>query len=428
MSGIAGHGQGRGVSGIQVTVLSDASPAARERTLLWLLAAVQFTHVVDFMMLMPLGPLLMQRMELSATRFGALVSAYTLASAAMGVLGVFWLDRLERKRTLLMLYAGFITATLLCGAATGPVGLLLARTVAGSCAGLMGAVVIAIVSDVVPAERRGQAIGTVMTAYALSAVVGVPLGLGLANQWGWRSPFVVLAALAGLVWLLLLRFLPRVDSHLTRSTQAGDASAPSSVFTPRLALGWGLTFTVVFASFLLIPYLGAFMVGNVGLSLTDLPWVYLAGGAATLVSSRWIGRMADRLGPSRVLAGLLVATMAPHLLFTHLPVSPLPVIAAVFVLFMTLTSGRAIPTMALVASRVPPALRGRYLAVNMAASDGASGLAAWMGGLLLSTAPDGALIGFGPLGWLAVALSALSLGLLWVFDGRAARSGAVPTP
>ncbi|RKI51738.1 MFS transporter [Corallococcus sp. AB049A] len=402
-------------------VLSAPSPAPRERTLLWLLAAVQFTHVVDFMMLMPLGPLLMQRLSLSATRFGALVSAYTLASAAMGVLGVFWLDRLERKRTLLMLYAGFIAATLLCGAATGATGLLIARTVAGGCAGLMGAVVIAIVSDAVPAERRGQAIGTVMTAYALSAVAGVPLGLGLANLGGWRSPFIVLAGLAGIVWLLLLRFLPRMDGHL--SQRSGTAG-----FTPRLALGWGLTFTVVFASFLLIPYLGAFMVGNVGLSLTDLPWVYLAGGAATFVSSRWIGRMADRLGPARALALLLVATMAPHLLFTHLPPSPLPVVAVVFVLFMTLTSGRAIPTMALVASQVPPSLRGRYLAVNMAASDGASGLGAWMGGLLLTSAPDGTLLGFARLGWLAVAVSALALGLLWTFVGRAVRLDATPAP
>lgn len=406
-------------------VLSAPSTAPRERTLLWLLAAVQFTHVVDFMMLMPLGPLLMQRLSLSATRFGALVSAYTLASAAMGVLGVFWLDRLERKRTLLMLYAGFIAATLLCGAATGATGLLIARTVAGGCAGLMGAVVIAIVSDAVPAERRGQAIGTVMTAYALSAVAGVPLGLGLANLGGWRSPFIVLAGLAGVVWLLLLRFLPRVDGHLS---QTSGAASPTSGFTPRLALGWGLTFTVVFASFLLIPYLGAFMVGNVGLPLTDLPWVYLAGGAATFVSSRWIGSMADRRGPARALAMLLVATMAPHLLFTHLPPSPLPVVAVVFVLFMTLTSGRAIPTMALVASQVPPSLRGRYLAVNMAASDGASGLAAWMGGLLLTSATDGTLIGFARLGWLAVAISALALGLLWTFVDRAVRLDATPAP
>ncbi|WP_375759606.1 myxochelin export MFS transporter MxcK [Corallococcus exercitus] len=405
-------------------VLSAPSPAARERTLLWLLAAVQFTHVVDFMMLMPLGPLLMQRLSLSATRFGALVSAYTLASAAMGVLGVFWLDRLERKRTLLMLYAGFIASTLLCGAATGATGLLIARTVAGACAGLMGAVVIAIVSDVVPAERRGQAIGTVMTAYALSAVAGVPLGLGLANLGGWRSPFIVLAGLAGIVWLLLLRFLPRVDGHLAQTSGASSTAG----FTPRLALGWGLTFTVVFASFLLIPYLGAFMVGNVGLTLTDLPWVYLVGGAATFVSSHWIGRLADRLGPARALALLLVATMVPHLLFTHLPPSPLPMVTVVFVLFMTLTSGRAIPTMALVASQVPPSLRGRYLAVNMAASDGASGLAAWMGGLVLTTAPDGTLIGFAQLGWLAVGISALALGLLWTFAGRAVRLDATPAP
>ncbi|RKG63684.1 MFS transporter [Corallococcus exercitus] len=405
-------------------VLSDPSPAAQERTLLWLLAAVQFTHVVDFMMLMPLGPLLMQRLGLSATRFGALVSAYTLASAAMGVLGVFWLDRLERKRTLLMLYAGFIAATLLCGTATGATGLLIARTVAGACAGLMGAVVIAIVSDRVPAERRGQAIGTVMTAYALSAVAGVPLGLGLANLGGWRSPFIVLAGLAGVVWLLLLRFLPRVDGHLSQTAGATSTAG----FTPRLALGWGLTFTVVFASFLLIPYLGAFMVGNVGLTLTDLPWVYLVGGAATFVSSHWIGRLADRLGPARALALLLVATMVPHLLFTHLHPSPLPMVTLVFVLFMTLTSGRAIPTMALVASQVPSSLRGRYLAVNMAASDGASGLAAWMGGLLLSTAPDGTLIGFAQLGWLAVGISALALGLLWTFAGRAVRLDATPAP
>ncbi|MFP2899476.1 hypothetical protein [Corallococcus sp. 4LFB] len=138
--------------------------------------------------------------------------------------------------------------------------------------------------------------------------------------------------------------------------------------------------------------------------------------------------MADRLGPARVLALLLVATMGPHLLFTHLPPSPLPVVALVFVLFMTLTSGRAIPTMALVASRVPPSLRGRYLAVNMAASDGASGLAAWMGGLALSTAPDGTLIGFARLGWLAVGVSALALGLLWSFAGRAVRLDVSPAP
>ncbi len=407
--------------------MSAASTPRQERQWLWLLAAVQFTHVLDFMIVMPLGPELMGRFGLSAGRFGALVSAYTLASAAMGVLGVLWLDRFERKRTLLALYAGFITATLACGAAQSHVGLLLARTAAGACAGLMGAVVMAIIGDLVPAERRGRAIGTVMASYGLCAVAGVPLGLALASAWGWRAPFWVICALAGVLWLCALRLLPTVDRHLATPGEEQGRLSLASGRGSGLAWGWVLTFSVVFSSFLLIPYLGAYMVGNLGLRLADLSWVYLCGGAATLVSARWIGHLADQHGPARVLAWLLVATAGPYLVFTHLSASPLPVVALVFVVFMTLTSGRAIPTLALVASRVPPALRGRYLAVNMAASDGASGLAAWVSGMLIAAAPDGALIGFNHMGWMAVGVSALALGLLWVFGRSAAPLSAVST-
>jgi MFS transporter, DHA1 family, inner membrane transport protein len=332
---------------------------------------------------------------------------------------VLWLDRLDRKRALLLLYAGFIAATLACGAAQSHTWLLIARTLAGACAGVMGAVIMAIISDVVPAERRGRAIGTVMSAFGLSAVAGVPLGLWLATHWGWRAPFWTICALASAAWLCLLWTLPAINRHLATPREDGGHATLAPLWTPRLALGWLLTFSVVFSSFLLVPYLGAHMVGNLGLSLEDLPWVYLFGGAATMVSARFIGQLTDRHGPARVLACLLVGTMGPHLLFTHLTTSALPVVTVVFVLFMTLTSGRAIPTIALVAGRVPPALRGRYLAANMAASDGASGLAAWTSGLLITAAPGGALQGFGFVGWIAVGVTTFALCTLWMF-GRAA--------
>ncbi len=395
--------------------------------MLWLLAAVQFTHLLDFMIVMPLGPEFIRLFGISAAQFGALVSAYTLASATMGVLGVFWLDRFDRKRTLLMLYAGFIAATFACGVAQGYLWLLLARTLAGACAGLASAVVMAIIGDMVPPERRGRAIGTVLASHGLSAVAGVPLGLGLATAWGWRSPFWAICSLAAGVWLLLLRILPPINRHLTESRDAVRQDSLASVWTRHLALGWVLTFSVVFASFLLIPYLGTFMVGNLGLRLGELPWVYLFGGVATFFSARGIGQLTDRHGPALVLASLLVGTMVPHLLFTHLPVSPLPVVIAAFALFMALTSGRAIPTMALVSSRVPPALRGRYLAVNMAASDGASGLGAWVSGLMITAAPNGALSGFDVVGWVAVAMSACALGILWTLSRRTASLSAAPT-
>ncbi|MDC0707459.1 myxochelin export MFS transporter MxcK [Stigmatella sp. ncwal1] len=407
--------------------MSASSSPGSERGLLWMLAAVQFSHLMDFMIVMPLGPDFMRLFGISAAQFGVLVSAYTLASAVMGLLGVLWLDRFDRKRTLLALYAGFIAATLMCGAAQSHTALLVARTLAGACAGLMGAVVMAIIGDLVPPERRGRAIGTVMTSMGLSAVVGVPLGLGLASLWGWRTPFWAIGALASTVWLCLWKVLPTINRHLSASREQAPGSALTSLWTPSLALGWLLTFSVVVSSFLLIPYLSPYMVGNLGLSSAHLPWVYLGGGAATLLCTRWVGRMTDRHGPVRVLASLLIGTMVPHLLFTHLPPSPFPVVALVFALFMSLTSSRVIPTIALIASRVPPSVRGRYLAVNMAASDGASGIAAWMSGLMISTAPGGALEGFGQTGWIAVAVSVFTLGILWTFGRSAVRLSAAPT-
>ncbi|MCY1074394.1 myxochelin export MFS transporter MxcK [Archangium lansingense] len=406
--------------------MTVALSSRREHWVLLLLAAVQFTHMMDFMLVMPLGPEFMRLFGISAASFGVLVSAYTLASAGMGLLGGLWLDRFDRKRTLLVLYAGFLAATLLCGAADGYFGLLAARTVAGACAGLMSAVIQAIIGDLIPMERRGRAIGTVMASYGLSAVAGVPLGLGLATQWGWRSPFWVIGALSAGAWLGLLVLLPAVNRHLSPAREASSSAVPAPAWTPGLALGWVLTFSVVFSGFLLIPYLSPFMVGNLGLQLSDLSWIYLCGGAASLVSARGIGRLVDRYGPARILGALLVGTMVPHLVFTHLSASPLPVVAGVFVLFMGLTSGRAIPTMALVASRVPPALRGRYLAMNMAASDGASGLGAWVSGLLITVAPDGALVGFGFVGWIAVGVTGCALFTLWVFTRRAVALSPAP--
>jgi len=402
-------------------------PSRQERLLVLLLAGVQFTHLLDFMIVLPLGPEFMRLFSLSATQFGTLVSSYTLASAGMGVLGLFWIDRFGRGSTLLAILGGFIAATLACGAAQSHAWLLVARSIAGGCAGLMGAVIMSIIADAVPAERRGRAIGTVMSSLGLSAVAGVPLSLGLANALGWRAPFYVIGILGAVLWCGLLAVLPRLDAHVTSGPER-QGPPVTALFTPGFALGWLLTFSVAFASFLLIPYLSAYMVGNLGLAQTDLPWVYLAGGAGTLLAARQVGRWVDRYGPARVLGLLLLGTMVPHLGFTHLPASPLPVVMAVFVLFMSVTSTRPIPTIALISARVPPPLRGRYMAMNMAASDGASGLAASASGLLLATAPGGELVGFGLAGWLAVGVTTVSLLLLWTFGRSTVPMSAAPTP
>jgi DHA1 family inner membrane transport protein len=377
----------------------------RRHRLPWLLAGVELTLLLDFMVLMPLGPELMRALSLSPARFGALVSAYTLASASIGLLASTALERFRLRSWLLWLYAGFIAATLACAAATGATWLLAARIAAGACAGLASSVSMALLVNATPEARRGSAVGLVMTAYSVSAVAGVPLGLWLSNLWGWRAPFLAIGALAIPLWCSLQAWLEPAGTQPL--PEIPEQAAP--LLRSERILGWSLTFLVVAAGFLLIPYLGAFMIQNLGVRPRDLALVYFAGGAASFFWSRFVGSLVDRLGPARVLAVLLVATLLPHLGFPRLPPGSLALTIVTFVVFMTLTSSRMIPTLVLVSSRVPPAARGRYLAVNSSVSEAASGLAAWGGGALLTTSSVGTLDGLGRLSWIAVCVSGAAL-------------------
>lgn len=384
-----------------------STKALSERALLWLLAAVQFTLLLDFMVMMPLGPELMQRLGLSASRFGALVSSYTLASATVGLSGLFWLNRVPRKPLLLGLYGAFALATLACALAPNAAVLLAARLLAGGAAGLTWAVILSLIVDVVPAERRGSALGLVMSSYAVCAVAGVPLGLLLSSQWSFRAPFLALCAVSVLLWLGAARWLP--------TTAPVEDDAPSTrelLKMPALWLAWLLSFLVVGAGFLLIPYLGTHMVETWGLRSRDLALVYLCGGFVTFFSSRVVGVLVDRYGPARLLLALLCASVAPHVLFTHTQSASLPHATGLFILFMTLTSGRMIPTVVLINGRVPPAWRTRFMAVNTAAGDAASGLATWVSGSLLTNEAGGRFVGFERSGWLAVCVTVAALGVL----------------
>jgi len=376
------------------------------RALLWLLAAVQFTLLLDFMLLMPLGPELLRSLQISAAEFGWAVSGYTFASALAGLAGFFWIDRLVPRHALLILYAAFITATLACGAASTLRGLLAARLIAGASAGLLWSVILALIVNSVPAQQRGGALALVMTSYSVSAVAGVPLGLLFAHSWGFRAPFLILSVVSMCLWFALARMGPNAPKS-SRADSAPLDSRPS--FEPGWLLGWGLSFMVVFAGFLLIPYLGTFLVNNLAVPNSALGWLYLSGGVATFGSLRLIGWCVDRYGPLRILSALLMLSALSHWALSHLRLATLPVAAFAFVSFMVFTSGRVIPTMVLISARVSVQARPRFLAVNTAVTDAASGSATWLSGALLGTVPGGALVGFAHIGELAVAAATLAL-------------------
>ncbi len=387
---------------------------AGERTLVLVLAAIQFTHIMDFMIMMPLGPQLMRVMLISPQQFGILVSAYTLTAAVAALAVAFYTDRFDRRQTLLFLYAGFVISTLLCGIAPGYNELLTARAVAGAFGGVAGATVHSIIGDAIPENRRGAATGMIMSAFALSSIIGVPIGLVLAAHFSWRAPFLLLVAVSVLVFILTWRILPPMRSHIV----AGEAHRPleqmrSVLGTANHLRAFAFMFALMFAGFSVIPFISPYMVANVGLKETDLPYLYLFGGLATAFSSRYIGKLADRYGKRQIFTLIGLISIAPLLITTNLPPAPVWVAICASVIFMVFVSGRFVPAMALVISSVEPRLRGGFMSINSAIQQLGLGAASFLAGTIIGHGAGGTLTNYWLVGLIAVGATLLAIALAW---------------
>ncbi len=384
-------------------------PAPAERTILLTLAAVQFTHILDYMIMMPLGAGLMRVFDLSPSQFSQLVAAYGGAAAVAGLLGGFFLDRIDRKRALVWLYVGFILSTLACALAPTHHTLLAARVAAGVFGGLAGSVVVAMVGDVVPPERRGRGMAFVMTAFPLASVAGVPLGIALSNRFEWHAPFYLLAGLGVIILFAIARFLPR-------RPPAPEARLISPLVQMRGLLSesvhwraFAVTAALVTAGGLIIPFMAASLVANVGITEQRLPWVYFFGGVATFASTPFIGRLTDRHDKFLVLAALTAPAVLATVLVTRLGPSPLPLVLLATTLFFVGMSGRFGPASTLVVNAVSPRFRGGFMSLNSAVQQGASSLANLVGGAIITRDAAGRLIGYDRVGWLAVAAFLVTL-------------------
>ncbi len=366
--------------------------SSRERWLLLTLAGVQFTHILDFMVMMPLGPQLTRSLLISDAQFGLLVSAYTFAAGASGLLATTYLDRFDRKHLLLALYGLFALSTLACGLASNYVALLAARVAAGAFGGVLTALSQTIVADVVPFERRGRAMAVVMSAFSVSTVAGVPLSLWLASHWGWSLPFVAIAAVSAVFAVGAGLTLPPLRHHLREGGAASPWQGIARVFNSgNHRRAWLFTALMMFSSFTVIPYITLYMQANVGLTDAQLPWIYLCGGAATLVSARVFGRLTDRLGKVRMYTWVALAALVPLVTTTLIGRLPLGAVLVVSTSMFVLISGRMIPAMAIVTSAAEPAVRGTFMAFHSSVQSAAMGAGTVVGGLILARDAQGQL-------------------------------------
>lgn len=385
----------------------------KETLLLVILATVQFSHIVDFMIMMPLGPQLMRIFQITPKQFSLIVSAYTFAAGLSGFLGAFYIDKFDRKTMLLASFIGFTLGTLGCALAPTYHTLMAARILAGVFGGISGALIYSIVGDAIPAERRGRAMGQLMMAFSAASIFGVPFGLYAATEWGWHAPFYMLVGLAFITTFLITRYVPSMRGHLAGQRVGFNpvAVVMDIATNRRQVLALLLMVLLMMGQFTIVPFISPYMVGNVGFTEKQLTYIYLLGGALSIFSSPLVGRLVDRFGTYKVFAGAVFISFIPFVAITNMPAWPIAVVLVFTTLFMLCMAARMIPAMAIITGTATMHNRGSFNSINTSVQQLGAAMAAYVSGSIVQKTAEGRILNYGWVGLLAIVFSCLCVWL-----------------
>jgi predicted MFS family arabinose efflux permease len=398
-------------------VVTPAGNEINERALLLVLGAVQFVNVLDFMMVMPLGPDFAVALDIQTSHLGIVAGSYTAAAAVSGLACMLFLDRFDRKKALVVSLFGLAIGTIAGGFAVGLGSLLAARVVAGMFGGPVSSLGLAIIADVIPAERRGRAMGQVMGAFAVASVFGVPAGLEAAHLGGWRAPFFGVAALGLIVLLGAFRYLPPLRRHLGAGPGLSGGAFLAFLRRPAPLLSLSAFAITTMSVFAVVPSLTAYLQFNLSYPREHLGILYLVGGVVSFFGMRFAGRLTDRFGATPIaVAGAAVFVFVLFAGFTS--DEPLIPVLALFVGFMLSGSFRMIALSSL-STRVPGATeRARFMSVQSAVQHVASASAAALSSVVLVALPGGRLGNMPTIAGISIVLGTILPFLVWALETR----------
>jgi len=387
-----------------------------------LLAFVQFTIILDFIIMSPLGAILMPALDITAGQFGVAVSAYAFSAGISGVLAAGFADRFDRKRLLLFFYAGFTAGTALCALAQNYHLLLLGRIVTGLFGGVIGSVVLAIITDLFALHLRGRVMGFVQTGFAASQVLGIPFGLYLANRWNWHVAFgaIVIVALAVIIAVMLL--MRPVNEHL-RLKQERNAFAHliATIREPSYTLAFGVTTLLATGGYMLMPFGSAYTVHNLGIGIEHLPTIYLVSGLFAIVTGPLVGRVSDAFGKYPTFTFGTAMSIVMVLIYTHLGRVSLTVAITVNVLMFVGIFSRMIPSQALITAIPAANQRGSFSAVSASLQQLSGGIGSVFAAAIIAENADGTLRHFDRLGYIVVGTSLCALLAMYFVQRQVAR-------
>ena len=379
-----------------------------------ILAFLQFTIMLDFMILSPLGAILLDELSINTRQFGFVVSAYAFSAGVSGLLSAGFADKFDRKRFLLFFYTGFIAGTYLCGIAPDYEYLLIARIITGLFGGVIASISLSIVTDLFPMNVRGRAMGMIMTAFSGSQVLGIPAGLWIANKWGWHATFIMIASVSVLVWLLIAYRIQPVREHLVHNEGRNFIKHfYSTISNPSYLYAFFLTALLTTGGFLLMPFSSAFSVYNLGVSLHDLPFVFMITGAATMITGPIAGKLSDSVGKYKIFVAGSLTSVAVITYYTGLGKTPLwMVIGISAVMFITISS-RMIPATTLTSAVPAAADRGAFMSINASLRQLFGGFGSLFAGLIVVQTSTGAIEHYQQLGIITGATMILSVILMY---------------
>jgi predicted MFS family arabinose efflux permease len=387
-----------------------------QKRIIALLAITQFTIILDFMVMSPLGDMLMKSMNMSTSQFGFAVSAYAFSAGISGLLTAGFADRFDRKKLLLFFYVGFIIGTLCCGLTSSYPMLVAARIVTGLFGGVIGSISLAIMADLFSIEQRGRAMGFIQMGFGASQVLGIPIGLFLANAWGWQFPFLMIAGVAVIVALFIISSMQPLTKHLAlQHDRTAFAHLWHTVSKGNYRIGFGATALLSIGGFMMMPFGSAFAINNLKVTQAQLPLLFMVSGIGALVIMPLIGRLSDKIDKFKLFAIASIYMMVMVVIYTNLTPIPLWIIIVLNVLMMAGILSRMVPSTALTTAIPDMQDRGAFMSINSSLQQIAGGIAAAFAGIIVvQKTKFSPLEHYNTLGWVIVGITTLCIYMVYL--------------
>ena len=381
---------------------------------IFILAITQFTVILDFMVMSPLGDILMKTMQLKPTHFGLVVSAYAFSAGISGLLTAGFADKFDRKKLLLFFYIGFIIGTIFCGIVTSYPLLVAARIFTGLFGGVIGSISMAIVTDLFSMHQRGRVMGFIQMAFGASQIFGIPLGLYIATAWDWHAPFLGVAAMAIIIAILIALKLKPLTAHLSLQKQNSPLQHLLHTITKKeYRIGFSATAILSLGGFMLMPFGSAFAINNLKITEEELPLLFMIAGISTLIIMPVVGKLSDKIDKYKIFAAASIWTVIMVAVYTNLSETPFWIVAIINVLMMMGVMSRMVPSTALVSSIPAPQDRGAFMSINSSLQQISGGIAAAFAGTIVVQKDNfSPLEHYNTLGYIIIGISLLSIVLL----------------